>query len=74
MCCISGILILKGKIIIETEYYSEIALYPFRNSSSTEQSQATKTLGCGEALREMMHVHVCVCVYVYYHILIFVVE
>ena len=41
---------------METEYYSEIALYPFRNSSSREQSQATKTLGCGEALREMMHV------------------
>ena len=43
--------------------YSEIALYPFRNSSSREQSQATKTLGCGETLREMMHVlsHTDIC-------------
>ena len=57
MCCISGILALWGKIIIETEYYfNEIALFPFRNFSSREQTQGTKTLGCGEALRKMMHV------------------
>ena len=50
MCCISGILALS-KIIIETEYYnySEIALYAFRNSSSSKQTQAANTLGCGEA-------------------------
>ena len=56
MCCINGILALEGEIITETEYYSKIALYQFRNSSSKEQTQATNTLGCGEALREMMHV------------------
>ena len=57
MCCISGILALykvnynRNKVL-----YSEIALYPFRNSSSREQTQATNTLGCGKAQREMMHV------------------
>ena len=61
--CFNGILALKGKIIIETEYYSKIALYQYRNSSSREQTQANNTLGCGEALREMMHVlsHTDIC-------------
>ena len=67
MCCISGILALWGKIIIEKEYYySEIALYPYMNSSSREKSQATKTLGCVKALREMMHVlsHTDICIWI----------
>ena len=41
---------------METEYYSEIALHLFRNSSSREQTQATKILGCSKTLREMVHV------------------
>ena len=63
VCCISGIHALYRKITIETEHYSEIALYPIRNFSAREQTQATNTLGCGEALREMMHVlsHTDIC-------------
>ena len=46
-------------IIIDTDYNYIIVklLYiHFKKSSSKEQTQPTNTLGCGEALKEMMHV------------------
>ena len=46
--CVGG---LEGKIITEIVYTSENAFYPFRNSSSREETQANNILGCVEALR-----------------------
>ena len=60
MCCISGILLLLGKILIETEYYIVKLLYI---NLGTLVLENRLTLGCDEALREMMHIlsHTDIC-------------
>ena len=61
MCCISGILALLGKIIIETEYYIVKLLYI--NLGTLVLENRLKQLTHSEALREMMHVlsHTDIC-------------